>query len=48
MVQEAVAAAAVSAAEGSKIAAAALESTTGMSAMMEGQAAEEDALCQGL
>ncbi len=46
--QEATEGAAVSAAEGSKIAAAALESTTAMSGVMEGHAAAEDTLCQNM
>jgi hypothetical protein len=46
--QEAAEGAAVSAAEGGKIAAAALESTTAMSGVMEGHAAAEDTLCQNM
>lgn len=38
----------MSAAEGGKIAAAALESTTAMSGVMEGHAAAEDTLCQNM
>jgi len=47
-VQEACDGCAASAAEGARITAAALESTAGMSCKMEGEAAEEEALCQGM
>ena len=48
LLQEACDGCAASAAEGARITAAALESTAGMSCKMEGEAAEEEALCQGM
>ena len=46
--QEACDAAAASASEGARITAAAVDTTARMSCAMEGRAASEDALCQGM